>query len=403
MPSDDRKVPELRAPKQNAALARAAKALGSVEGAIDKYAELPLDIFLPVSSEFLEKLSYGDPFFRQAPAGTGSRIPMTADREYLMEALFGAGTVAPMAQGAARAGRALGQRMQPQADELSSVLDAVEAQRFSRGGKVVDLLAEVLKGKSKAKPTKDAPDPSRRAALGLPKDLTPKPGEMVVKEEVKKAPKTGETSVSLTEAMNVPMSRRDVLRAGAGQAISAMAPRGALGALVKAAGSPTGVIEQAITQPALSPAKAAMAAPLSVQAMIAKAIKEAQEAGVELSGDDLMERVIAQKPRMRPRTEEGEDNLRIRILDMADPESFDIAGVYRESPGPLGLMMDMMDIKRSQDLRQVLRQVREMNPEHYEKLKKVSRDIDDFLGDAYGDELRDLAQEHGDDFGDLLD
>lgn len=291
----------------------------------------------------------------------------------------------------------------PRLSQYLDYLDAMQAQRYAKGGKVVDLLAEILKGSSKAKPTKDAPDPSRRAALGLPKDLTPKPGEVVVKEEVKKAPKKGETSVSLTEAMNVPMSRRDVLRAGAGQAISAMAPRGALGALVKAAGSPTGVIEQAITQPALSPAKAAMAAPLSVQAMIAKAIKEAQEAGVELSGDDLMERVIAQKPRMRPRTEEGEDNLRIRILDMADPESFDIAGVYRESPGPLGLMMDMMDIKRSQDLRQVLRQVREMNPEHYEKLKQVSRDIDDFLGDAYGDELRDLAQEHGDDFGDLLD
>jgi hypothetical protein len=279
---------------------------------------------------------------------------------------------------------------------LSAYLDYLERQQvqhYSKGGKVVELLSELVKGKSRAKPTKDAPDPSRRSALGLPKDLAPQSNQVVTK--------TNQEPNALS--MNVPMTRRDVLRAGAGQAISAMAPRGALGALIKAAASPTGVIEQAITQPALSPAKAAMAAPLSVQAMIAKAIKEAQEAGVELSGDDLMERVIAQKPRMRPRTEEGEDNLRIRILDMADPESFDIAGVYRESPGPLGLMMDMMDIKRSQDLKQVLRQVREMNPEHYEKLKKVSRDIDDFLGDAYGDELRDLAREHGDDFGDLLD
>ena len=183
-----------------------------------------------------------------------------------------------------------------------------------------------------------------------------------------------------------------------------MAPRGALGALIKAAGSPTGVIEQAITQPKLTPAQAAMSGPLSIQAMIAKAIKEAQtgRAG-EFSTDEVMERVIAQNPRRRPRTEEGEDRLFGQILDMARPEEFDIAGVYRESPGPLGLMKDMMNVKPQQDLRQVLRQVRAMNPEHYEKLKQVSRDIDDFLGAVYGDELRDLAREHGDDFGGFLD
>jgi hypothetical protein len=49
------------------------------------YFELPLDLFLPVSSEFLEKASYGDPLFRMP---TQSNIPITADREYLMEALL---------------------------------------------------------------------------------------------------------------------------------------------------------------------------------------------------------------------------------------------------------------------------------------------------------------------------
>jgi hypothetical protein len=50
-------------------------------------------VFLPVSSEFLEKASYGDPLFRMAPERTGARIPITADREYLMEALAWTGDV----------------------------------------------------------------------------------------------------------------------------------------------------------------------------------------------------------------------------------------------------------------------------------------------------------------------
>ena len=288
---------------------------------------------------------------------------------------------------------------------LSMYLDYLEmmqrrqAQGYSKGGRVVEFLTEMVKGKGDAKPAPDKPNLRRRRAIGLPPDPIPKTNEMVVAQ-----PKVDETASSLVQAMDVPMTRRDVLRAGAGQAISAMAPRGALGALIKAAGSPTGVIEQAITQPKLTPAQAAMSGPLSIQAMIAKAIKEAQtgRAG-EFSTDEVMERVIAQNPRRRPRTEEGEDRLFGQILDMARPEEFDIAGVYRESPGPLGLMKDMMNVKPQQDLRQVLRQVRAMNPEHYEKLKQVSRDIDDFLGAVYGDELRDLAREHGDDFGGFLD
>ena len=289
---------------------------------------------------------------------------------------------------------------------LSMYLDYLEmmrrqqAQGYSKGGRVVEFLTEMVKGKGDVKPTKDQPDPRRRRAIGLPPDPMSKTNEIVVAQ-----PKGDETSSSLVQAMNIPMTRRDVLRAGAGQAISAMAPRGALGALIKAAGSPTGIVEQVITQPKSSPVQAAMSGPLSIQAMIAKAIKEAQTGSAgEFSTDEVMERVIAQiaqNPRRRPRA--ADHRLFGQVFDMARPEEFDIAGVYRESPGPLGLMKDIMNIKPKQDLRQVLRQVREINPEHYEKLKQVSRDIDDFLGTAYGDELRDLAREHGDDFGDFLD
>ncbi len=384
MPSD-RKIPELRAPEQNAFLGAAARGVANVEDLVDRYFELPLDVFLPVSSEFLEKASYGDPLFRMAPEGTGSRIPQTADREYLMEALFAAGYAPPALQALRRAGKTMGRKPRTPSfdEELSLYLNGLEAQRYSKGGRVKDFLAEVLKGGSKPTDTK------RRAALGLPKDLTPKPGEVVVKEEVKTAPKKGETSVSMTEAMNIPMSRRDVLRAGTGQAMSAMAPRGALGALMKAAGSPAELMKQAVAEPMLTPAKKALSSPMSLQGLIAKALKEGEFEDPE----EVMEYIFKLNPRRRPRTEEGMEDLEVRVMDMMYPDSYDISGVYRESPGPLELMKDLISYEPKQDLRQVLRQIRAANPEHYEQLKRTSRDIHGFLGDEYGDELGDLIDD----------
>lgn len=385
MPSD-RKIPELRAPEQNPFLGAAARGVAGIEDAVEKYFELPLDLFLPVSSEFLEKASYGDPLFRMP---TQSNIPITADREYLMEALLGPAMYgAPAAKGLGRAAKSMSKPARPRftEEELSYLLNELEAQRFSKGGGVkrgIDLLAEVLKGGS----TKT--DPSRRAALGLPKDLTPKPGEVVVKEEVKTAPKKGETSVSMTEAMNIPMSRRDVLRAGAGQALSSMAPRGAMGALMKAAASPAELMKQAVAEPVLTPAKKALSSPMSLQGLIAKALKEGEFEDYE----DVVEYILKLNPRRRPRTEEGMTDLEVRVMDMMYPDSYDIAGVYRESPGPLELMKDLISLEPKQDLRQVLRQIRAENPEHYERLKRTSRDIHGFLGDEYGDELGDLIDD----------
>lgn len=385
MPSD-RKPPELRAPEQNAFLGAAARGVANVEDLVDRYFELPLDLFLPVSSEFLEKASYGDPLFRMP---TQSNIPITADREYLMEAILGPALyTGPAAKGLGRAAKSAIKPTRPRLteEELSYILNGLEVQRFAKGGGVkrgIDYLAEVLKGGSKPTDTK------RRAALGLPNDLTPKPGEVVVKEEVKTAPKKGETLVSMTEAMNVPMSRRDVLRAGTGQALSAMAPRGAMGALMKAAASPAELMKQAVAEPMLTPAKKALSSPMSLQGLIAKALKEGEFEDPE----EVMEYIFKLNPRRRPRTEEGMEDLEVRVMDMMYPDSYDISGVYRESPGPLELMKDLISYEPKQDLRQVLRQIRAANPEHYEQLKRTSRDIHGFLGDEYGDELGDLIDD----------
>jgi hypothetical protein len=50
----------------------------------------------------VEKLSYGDPLFRMAPSGTGSRIPMTTDREYLADVAGMVPIAAPAARPSAR-------------------------------------------------------------------------------------------------------------------------------------------------------------------------------------------------------------------------------------------------------------------------------------------------------------
>lgn len=101
----------ISAPPQNALLGRLADLLRLAEtGAAGGPEFLPksLDVMnlvrqlaLP-SAETVEKLSYGDPLFRMAPSGTGSRIPMTADREYLADVAGMVPFAAPAARPSAR-------------------------------------------------------------------------------------------------------------------------------------------------------------------------------------------------------------------------------------------------------------------------------------------------------------
>ena len=363
MPSD-RKPPELRAPEQNPFLGAAARGVAGIEDAVEKYFELPLDLFLPVSSEFLEKASYGDPLFRMP---TQSNIPITADREYLMEALLGPAMYGvPAAKGLGRAAKSMGKPARPRftEEELSYLLNELEAQRFSKGSGVkrgVDFLAEVLQGGSKPTDTK------RRAALGLPKDLTPKPGEVVVKEEVKTAPKKGETSVSMTEAMNIPMSRRDVLRAGAGQAMSAMAPQGAMGALMKAAASPTELMKQAVT----APAKKEVSRIPTIQGAIARALKE----GVEWD-EDIVEQLMELFPSKIPDEIDEDELLDFIIPAIRDPGSSVEFGSQIAAEGPLEYLNRSLGYPAKDELRPVLREIKEVDPLLYNRLMESARDTD---------------------------
>ena len=363
MPSD-RKPPELRAPEQNPFLGAAARGVAGIEDAVEKYFELPLDLFLPVSSEFLEKASYGDPLFRMP---TQSNIPITADREYLMEALLGPAMYGvPAAKGLGRAAKSMGKPARPRftEEELSYLLNELEAQRFSKGGGVkrgVDFLAEVLQGGSKPTDTK------RRAALGLPKDLTPKPGEVVVKEEVKTAPKKGETSVSMTEAMNIPMSRRDVLRAGAGQAMSAMAPQGAMGALMKAAASPTELMKQVVT----APAKKEVSRIPTIQGAIARALKE----GVEWD-EDIVEQLMELFPSKIPDEIDEDELLDFIIPAIRDPGSSVEFGSQIAAEGPLEYLNRSLGYPAKGELRPVLREIKEVDPLLYNRLMESARDTD---------------------------
>jgi hypothetical protein len=236
-----------------------------------------------------------------------------------------------------------------------------EQNGYSKGGKVVDFLAEVLQGGSKPTDTK------RRAALGLPKDLTPKPGEVVVKEEVKTAPKKGETSVSMTEAMNIPMSRRDVLRTGLGQAASAMAPRGAMGALVKAAASPTELMKQAVT----APAKKEVSRIPTIQGAIARALKE----GVEWD-EDIVEQLMELFPSKIPDEIDEDELLDFIIPAIRDPGSSVEFGSQIAAEGPLEYLNRSLGYPAKGELRPVLREIKEVDPLLYNRLMESARDTD---------------------------
>jgi hypothetical protein len=222
-----------------------------------------------------------------------------------------------------------------------------EQNGYSKGGKVVDFLVEVLKGGSKPTDTK------RRAAMGLPKDLTPKPGEVVVKEEVKTAPKKGETSVSMTEAMNIPMSRRDVLRAGAGQAANAMAPRGALGSLMQMASSPMN-LARSIAPPAGSS---------TLQGLIAQALARG------MSEEDLVKLAAGVRPDLQD----------FEVLYLSDlmRAPTDFMHEFADQAGPLANMRSMLNVPEGTGIKSALREIRGADPKMYEGLKQAARDISD--------------------------
>jgi hypothetical protein len=427
MPSD-RKPPELRAPEQNPFLGAAARGVAGIEDAVEKYFELPLDLFLPVSSEFLEKASYGDPLFRMP---TQSNIPITADREYLMEALLGPAMYGvPAAKGLGRAAKSMGKPARPRftEEELSYLLNELEAQRFSKGGGVkrgVDFLAEVLKGGSKPTDTK------RRAAMGLPEeplDLTPQPpkerstlttqpppvvnGKVTFSPEVvekakrvlEQSPNDGsELNYSIMDtktekyyslrdildymkAMDIPMSRRDVLRAGAGQAMSAMAPRGAMGALMKAAASPAELMKQAVTAPAPK-----AFSPLTAPGLIAQGLK------MRMSDEAIAKMVKDQLG------EELEDWV---IPNMRRPQSaWDFDDIQEAAQGPLHYFTSLIDryYEPGSSVKQAMREIREVNPKLYKRLKETARDTDMSVAEimpqwSFGARLesaQDMAQKGG--------
>lgn len=238
--------------------------------------------------------------------------------------------------------------------ELALYLNMLEGQRvqhYGKGGKVVDFLAEVLKGGSKPTDTK------RRAAMGLPKDLTPKPGEVVVKEEVKSAPKKGETSVSLTEAANIPMSRRDVLRTGLGQAASAMAPRGALGSLMQMAGSPINLAR------GVAPASGSS----TLQGLIAQALARG------MSEEDLVKLAAGMRP----------DLADYEVLYLSDlmRAPTDFMHEFAAEAGPLANMRSMLNVPEGADIKSALREIKGADPKMYEGLKQAARDISDLSGE----------------------
>lgn len=256
---------------------------------------------------------------------------------------------------------------------LANYLDAIERQnmpRYGKGGKVVDLLAESLFGGKKAKKT--APDPSRRKIMGLdPK--TVEPGQVAVKETVSKAPKSGTTSVTLEEIANIPMSRRDVLRAGAGQMGRGLLPQGALRSMMELAGgdAPEVALEQVMQQ---SVKRAPAFVPSTLQGLVAQGLKR------RVSEDDMLDFLQKHRPDL---DENALDEATMIDMNLRAPDEFDIAGVYHSQVGPLEIMRDLINLEPGTDLKTALREIKMVNPKLYDRLKQTSRDIDMMLGEFY--------------------
>jgi hypothetical protein len=182
-----------------------------------------------------------------------SKLPegreMTGEEIYEVASTNTGGAKTAALEGVTRALGKKGYQVPSGADDKGDwyrVLNQTDLERFGKGGKVIDALKGALKM------TDEAPDPSRRKAIGLREQIT-QPGAMTTVETEVSASDLDTLQKAMGNVgraiLNEPVTRRDVLKRGALSTVSDLLPAGGvMPQLIKAATSNVAPLTKAAEQ-----------------------------------------------------------------------------------------------------------------------------------------------------------
>ena len=276
---------------------------------------------------------------------------------------------------------------------MKPVDSSIQRRRYASGGgvkKTVQQMADEMLlrgGKTAAKP-----DPARRSFLGLrPQSVMDMPiarlddaglaklerqygkegkAPTVTEQTTTVSPDAGRTKSTLKSVIETPVSRRTVLKSAAGQAMQGVLPKGALPSVADVAALPVESVAQSL----------APTIPIMTEAMIPGMVAQGIQSGLPFS------RIM--------RSIRGELGTGLKNLDetdieriyenMMDPYSaaqgFEDA-VRGTTPGQAWLSMTGADKAfgtSTGKLRESMRAVKEADPELYETLRTLSRDVSEY-------------------------
>jgi hypothetical protein len=261
--------------------------------------------------------------------------------------------------------------------EWYRVLDQTDLERFGRGGKVVDVLKDAFKM------TDEAPDLSRRKAIGLREKII-EPGSLTTIEKEVSASDLETLQKAMGNVgeaiLNEPVNRREVLKRGALSAGSNLIPGG--GALTQIAKEMVPKMLD-VTEPALG-SKAKVGITPTIQGAIARALREGVDDELE-----IVDQLLDEFPDI-----DADELIDFVIPAMRDPYGAVEYGSQVAAMGPLEYLNRSLGYPGSNELRPILREIKDTDFLLYNQLKEAARRNDEMIaertpGTTYARRLKD--------------
>jgi hypothetical protein len=248
---------------------------------------------------------------------------------------------------------------------------------LAKGG-IVDAI------KSAMKMTDEVPDPSRRKAIGLREKII-EPGSLTTIEKEVSASDLDTLQKAMGNVgqaiLNEPVSRREVLKRGALSTASNLIPGG--GALTQIAKEMVPKMLD-VTEPALS-SKTKVGITPTIQGAIARALREG------LEEEEIVEQLLEEFPQD---TIDADELIDFVIPAMRDPYGAVDFGSQVTAMGPLEYLNRSLGYPGSNELRPILREIKDTDFLLYNQLKDAARQSEEMIakrtpGTTYERRLKD--------------
>jgi hypothetical protein len=259
----------------------------------------------------------------------------------------------------------------------SAIRGKVDLEPYGKGG-----IVDAIKGAMKM--TDEVPDPSRRKAIGLREKII-EPGSLTTIEKEVSASDLDTLQKAMGTVgeaiLNEPVSRREVLKRGALSAGSNLIPGG--GALTQIAKEMVPKMLD-VTEPALS-SKTKVGITPTIQGAIARALREG------LEEEEIVEQLLEEFPQD---TIDADELIDFVIPAMRDPYGAVDFGSQVTAMGPLEYLNRSLGYPGSNELRPILREIKDTDFLLYNQLKDAARQSEEMIakrtpGTTYERRLKD--------------